>query len=351
MTEKPTRPKPTPAERLERLEREYHDLESKVVLAETKDRVEDLASNVSGTLQQVKELRSKGYLYEPDLEDRAIELRRQWANLRPDLMEEIEAQRDRLERSKKSVDVLIRGARAGNVTQSKAVNRLETGMADLDAEIEAAQDSIRGMYDGFSSRLSKLRSHLHEIKWMMEQAAESSFDWLPTEGVLRAVNANWVRNQEDEPRGVLFLTDQRMLFERKEEVATKKVLFITTEKEMVQEPLLDFPLASVKEAKAENKGLMGHEDHLFIEADSNAPLSHMHFHLDGQDCKLWVRTIQRAGRGEFDDQRIEPISEVEEERLRQAPTKCSACGGTFDAPLLRGQTEITCAYCGSVTRV
>jgi hypothetical protein len=351
MSKKTTRPEPTPAEKLESLESQYRQLDAEVQLTDIKDRVEDLEAQVNGALSMVRELRSKGYLYEPDLENRSLELRTQWAKLRPNLMKELEAQQDRLEQAKKRVDVQLRGARGAGSGLAKTLPRLEDGLADLEAKVESSEAAVRGLYDGFSGQLGKLRHHLSQVKWMMEQAAESTFDWLPDEGVLRAVKANWVRNQEDELEGVLFLTDQRMLFERKETVATKKVLFITTEKEKVQEAMLEFALASIKEAKGENKGLLGHEDHLFIEADSNAPLPNMHFHLDGQDCDLWVRTIQRAKRGEFDNSRIEPISEEEENRLREAPTKCNACGANFNSPLLRGQKEITCSYCGSVTRI
>jgi hypothetical protein len=351
MTEKSQIDKPTPAEQLERLERQYRDLEAEATLADAKDRVEDLQAQVNDALNSVKDLRKLGYLFEPDLEQRALDMRTQWAKLRPGLMKELEQQEERLATAKKGVDVQMRGARSGGPGLAKAVNRLDDGLADLEAKVDSAEAAVSGLYDGFSSQLSELERHVYMLNWSLEQAAESTFDWLPGEGLLRAVNANWIRNKEDEPRGVLFLTDQRMLFERKETVATKKVLFITTEKETIQEPMLEFALASIKEARAEDKGLMGHEDHIFLDTDSNAPLPHMHFHLDGQDCSLWVRTIQRASRGEFDDQRVEPISEEEEERLRQAPTKCSACGSTFDAPLLRGQKEIVCAYCGSVVRL
>lgn len=351
MSKKTTRPQPTPKEQLESLERQHRQLDAAVQMADLKDRIEDLQADVNGALSLVKDLRKRGYLYEPDLEDRALELRGQWAKLRPSLFKELEEQQERLEQAKKVTDVRMRGARAAGAGLAKELPKLEGSLEDLEAKVDSAQSAVRGMYDGFSGQLGELRGHLNQVKWMMEQAAESTFNWLPDEGVLRAVKANWIRNKEDEFTGVLFLTDQRLLFERKETVATKKVLFITTEKEKIQEPLLEVALASVKEVKGENKGLMGHEDHLFIEADTKAPLPMIHFHLDGQDCDLWVRTIQRANQGEFDDQRIEPISEEEEDRLRQAPTKCSACGANFDSPLLRGQKEIVCAYCGSVTRI
>ena len=54
------------------------------------------------------------------------------------------------------------------------------------------------------------------------------------------------------------------MFERKEKVATKKVLFITTASELVQEVQIDQPIHTVLEWKAENKGLFGHQDFLTV---------------------------------------------------------------------------------------
>ena len=45
-----------------------------------------------------------------------------------------------------------------------------------------------------------------------------------------AVRATWQKGGEDNPQGILYLTDQRLLFEQKQEIGAKKVLFITTEK-------------------------------------------------------------------------------------------------------------------------
>jgi hypothetical protein len=165
-----------------------------------------------------------------------------------------------------------------------------------------------------------------------------------------AVKAKWDRDGKDDPKGILYLTDQRMAFERKEDVATKKVLFITTEKEKVQEAMLVVPLTDMTEVTASKKGLMGHEDHLDFEFTSAAPVRKAHFHIDGQDCNQWQAAIGRVKSGEIEKSRVAPISEEEKQRLRNAPTKCSSCGGMIKAPILRGQTEIHCTYCGAVTR-
>lgn len=351
MTENKSKASRTPAERLATLEREYRSLQDKLQLADAKGTIEDLQAQVNGAMNSVRTIRQKGYQYEPELEERTIELQEQWASLRPGLLEEIETQEARLAKSMKALDVQIRGARSSGPTQARSLERLERGLEDIEAEIHAADSTVRGMHDSYSSQLAQHRSHLSQLEWMMDEAAESSFDWLPTEAVLATVPANWIRNQGDEPRGLLFITGQRLLFEQKEEVATKKVLFVTTEKKTVQEPLLEFAVSSIQSVRSEKKGLMGHEDHLFLECDSDAPLSLLHFHLDGQDSDLWARMVKRAKSHEFDDQRIEPISEEEEQRLRSAPTECSNCGAAIRGPLLRGQRQITCAYCGTVTRI
>jgi hypothetical protein len=185
---------------------------------------------------------------------------------------------------------------------------------------------------------------------MMDQMAASKTEWLATEMLVLAVKAKWDRDGKDDPQGILFLTDQRVVFERKEEVATKKVLFITTDKETVQEAMLAVSLAETTGVTATKKGLMGHEDHLDFEFGSGAAVRKAHFHIDGQDCKMWQATIGRVKSGEMERSRITPVSDEEKKRLKNAPTKCSSCGGAVNAPILRGQLEIHCTYCGAVTR-
>ena len=63
--------------------------------------------------------------------------------------------------------------------------------------------------------------------------------------------ANWKKpGDKDGVGGVLFLTDQRLLFEQKEEVVTKKVLFIATEKQKVQALAWEIPVANIATAAA-----------------------------------------------------------------------------------------------------
>jgi hypothetical protein len=345
-----SKPQPTHAERLAELERRFQSVRAEAALASEKDRLEDYESSVPQLVTLTKKVRDFGYLFEPDLEANCLRLRTTWIRVKPDLTKELEHQAQQLAHSVKGLEVLMRGARQSGPAQPAALDRLETSLGDIEDKVATAQRAIHGLYDSFASDLSTFRSHLQRLSWTMEQAAESALDWLPTEAVLRAVRANWLRNPGDGPGGVLYLTDQRLLFEQKEDIATKKVLFITTEKKRVQQALLAAPLTTISNVKASNEGLLGHEDHLYLSFDAQGPTPSAHLHLDGQECDEWQAAIRRAQRREFDAQRIKPVSEAEIERLRSAPTTCSACSAALRDPILRGQVEIICSYCASVTR-
>lgn len=108
-------------------------------------------------------------------------------------------------------------------------------MDGLEAKVKAAQDALRGGYDKFRGEANALNTRLDQVKRMLQWQAEAAFRLLATEGLYAAVEAKWDRDGKDDPRGRLFLADQRLLFERREAVAAKKFLFIATEKEQVRE--------------------------------------------------------------------------------------------------------------------
>jgi len=353
MSETSRTPEQELASQLESLESSYQSLQSDLMLVSVKDSIEDLQTKAIRLAQVVKSIREKGYVFEKDLEEQCNSLRKQWNSLKPSVQRELSQQVNTLKSETSKMDAQMQRARTSSRnTQAglRAVKQTKAVLEGLESKAEAAQSAVRGMYDGLESQIGELESHLNKIDWGLDEAAESSFEFLALEGVIRAVKAKWVRGKKDEVEGVLYLTDQRVLFERKEKVATKKVLFITTEKELVQEAELEIAIKQVEKASAKKEGFMKHEDHLHLELAAGAPTDKLHLHIDGQDCEEWAHLIRRAAEGEFDDQRIKPISEDEMERIRSAPTECPSCGATITAPILRGQTEIACDYCGAVSR-
>ena len=339
--------------RVDSIKDSLKEIQEKALLTSVRDQAEDVETQANRVIDLARVVRERGYAWEKDLEPKCLDFRKRWAELKPGVMQSIvrETASLKVRVAQAEADVSQAVTRATNPAAAQAVlPHVENSLETLQGAAEAAEKAVTGMFDSMSSNLGTLESHLKEITWIMDQAAGSEVEWLATETPVLAVKAKWDKDGKDDPRGILFLTDQRLAFERKEDVATKKVLFIATEKEKVQEVLLVLPLTDITEVTASKKGLMGHEDHLDFEFAPGAAIRKAHFHIDGQDCNQWQATIGRVRDGEIEKSRVTPISEEEKQRLRNAPTKCSSCGGAINAPILRGQTEIHCTYCRAVTR-
>ena len=167
-----------------------------------------------------------------------------------------------------------------------------------------------------------------------------------------AAEAEWERDDEEGPDGLLFLTDQRLLFEQNEEIATDKLFgMITTKSEKVQELMLDIPVHQIEEIEHSERGGflgVGRVEILELVLGPRAPVSRARFELKEQDSADWAVWLKRVQTGEIDRDRDEAYrDEVEEaaERAAKFPTQCPSCFGALpEAP--RGAERIYCPYCG-----
>ena len=340
---------------IQNLQSSVKDMQSTARLTDIRDRVEDLGGAVSGLEKRIGDLREKGYAFEKELENQAADYAQDWAKISPDLKDEIEREAGSLARSLRPLETRLAGLTGGGSPASlkPSVERLKTELETLEGRIEAVEENIRGAYDQFQSDVNKLEHHLGKLEWTQTELSEASFQLLATESGIMAVKAVWAREgkqTKEDPEGVLYLTDQRILFEQKEKVATKKVLFIATEKKLVQELLWEVPVVLVEEAKSHKEGFLNKDDYLELTFESRAPMDKAHLHIwqRGDD---WVALVNRARAGDFDQTRAIPIDEAVLEKVKNAPTKCPSCGGAINQPILRGMENITCEYCGDVIRL
>jgi len=356
----PTTP-PTPAQQLaediQSLQSKLNNLQSQVRLSNLRDELEDLETTTNGLGQRVRDLRSQGYAFEKELEARAADLKRRWAALRLLALQQITQQSNQLDMEVRSVETLMMQltARANNLSLARPmVSQTESAVSSLESKVSGAETSIRGMYDTYQAELRQFTTHLDEVTWMLTQLAQACFRLLPTECGILAVEAVWVKDGKEDkgdPKGVLYLTDQRILFEQKQEVATKKVLFITTEKQKVQQLLLEVPVVLMETVKGSKQGLFSHEDHLELTFASGAPFYTLHFHLDGQDSSRWQGLLGQAKSKIFDQDRAVAIDASQVEKAKSAPSQCPACGGAVNQPVLRGMDSLDCEFCGYVMRL
>jgi hypothetical protein len=247
----------------------------------------------------------------------------------------------------------LASAASNPATARGLLTSLQSAVDQLESKITAAERAVNGMYDQFNNQVYAATKHLDDIEYLVTQLAEASFQLLPTEGGIAAVKAVWCKTgkeQKDDPEGVLYLTDQRIIFEQKEEIATKKVFFVVTEKKKVQGLQLEAPVALVEKVDTSKQGMLKNEDHIEIRFASGAPVQMAHFHI-WQDNATWMAHINRAKSKDFDKGRAVAVDQTEVDKVRAAPSQCPSCGGAITKPVLRGQERITCEYCGFVIRL
>lgn len=284
------------------LQSSLDNLQERASMAEVQADIINLDSNLNHALSLLEATREKGYKYQNDLEDIAYEAMSSWQKIRDDVEASIQTQADAMQKILRPVNNSVQKLNGVLGNASSASTVLSSVQHEVDralSSVDNAERSIENAYSDIESQTSKLTYRLTRIQWMLTQQEEASFAFGDDEDLYMAVKARWDQEGKDDPEGILFLTNKKIIFERKEKVATKKILFITTEKELVQESMISKELARVKETKAQSKGLFGHQDFLEVTFDNSAVI----FHINGQDSEDWVQHIKNAKSGKIEDER------------------------------------------------
>lgn len=267
------------------------------------DELNRLDKDLSHAVNLLESARDQGYVYQKDLDDLALEALQQWEQVYQRALQEAERQQkafsSRLVPLGRQVQQL--NASLGNPAASSThLIATESTVNNLLREVNSLRADVRRQYSDVQTKVYQLNGKLTIIHWALNQLAEARFTLEQGENLVMAVKARWDQAGDDDPEGILYLTNQRLIFERKEKVATKKVLFITTSSELVQEVLISEPVADLRGVKAASKGLFGHQDFLEVQFPKAGQVA---FHLDGQDSEAWATLIERVRTGRIEEER------------------------------------------------
>jgi hypothetical protein len=128
----------------------------------------------------------------------------------------------------------------------------------------------------------------------LTQRDEAKFQLRAGEGVVIGAKATWLRSQEDHPEGVLYLTNQRIIFEQKQKVATKKFFFISTDSKLVHQALLEVSIKAIEEVTATKKGFFRNKDHLEMTFASEMSVPAAYFSLHSHGSVSWNELVRQA---------------------------------------------------------
>ncbi|GAB4523300.1 MAG: hypothetical protein Fur0018_05950 [Anaerolineales bacterium] len=261
-----------------------------------------LQSNLDGMVTLLESARKKGYVFQPDLDEHAYQAVSAWQTVQSQVRQRIPQQTAAWQTQLRTLSAPVAQLNAvlGNPAAARVrLQQMEIRIQTLTREAEAARSTLQANYAEISSTAATLNTRLKQIHWALDQLSQARFTLERGEDLIMAVRSRWDKEGKDDPEGVLYLTTQRVIFERKEKLARKKVLFITVNSELVQEVLIDQPLKNIKNIQAASKGLFGHQD--FLELSFAAPdLAAVSMHLDGQDSQAWDALLRKAMSGELE---------------------------------------------------
>ncbi len=339
---------------VESLKSEMADVQESALLGDVRDSMTALNSRVINLPMAVQKLRGRGYVYGRGWEDKVQSLTARWQEARPRVEQEMQHYRKNLQIESDSVAARVN--RLFDRSSETQVKLVEGDVEAFEAKVEATKNSLREMFDDIESEVSNLENKLRHYERIYERIDTATFQLLAGEVPVDMVEGRLMRDEKEGYKGYLFLTNQRVIFEQDEEIATKKVLFIATKKEKVQKVLLEEPVGRVEKMEDSEKGGfigIGKKDFLELFFSSDAARPRVLFHLKG-DSEKWRGLFQRVISGDFDHEMIAEAAETlaeEKAQVANVPTVCPNCGGPLDQNIARGVQSITCDYCGNVIRI
>ncbi len=351
------------AERMERMRSNWNNLSTRATLGQAQDAIEDIGGRIESAPHRIEAIHKRGYVYGRGWTTRADTLKRGWPERRREAQRILEERKDEIRDLSKEID--------GSVTHSQisevALDRLESMIDRAESRISSAENNVRGAYDSLENQLGALENELAQVEESLEALDAACFKLFPEEHLVAACEAVWT-SDKDEPKGFLFLTDGRVVFEQREKKATKKILFITTQSELIQEKLWEAAIGAIAEVELEDKrgGLLGLGSKEIItlrfhERTRELP-GDVTVQIKDATNEVWQSMIKRVQSGEIESERFTAGSAARTEPSAatpptpapatppaEIPTKCPTCGGRLPT-VFKGMRELTCEYCGSKVR-
>lgn len=332
----------------------FNRVQGAAQLSSIYNEIGDIESSVTELPQDLQELRDRGYVHSGRLEERIQALQKQWRRIQSRVDGALRNHANRLRVEVNQTEQVVNRISARNAGSISAARSAVDG---LDRQVDASRRSIEGLYDNLHDELRNIEYDLRRVSKMLDIIeASPELHLREAEGPLLAGEAEWERDGEEGPDGYIILTDQRLIFEQKEEVATKKLFGIfAREKETIQRLIFDVPVYDVESVKASEEGGFlgfGKDDILEIIFGPSAPVTRARFDIDGQESSDWATWINRAKAGELDQERQAKYAEEAEEIAAIAqkfPSQCPNCFAPVPTPA-RGMMTVNCEFCGTIIK-
>ncbi|MFK7802263.1 MAG: hypothetical protein AB8G95_11565 [Anaerolineae bacterium] len=335
------------------LEFKFKNLNDRYDLSGSETAVEKIKHGIRAYPDQLAELERRGFLHTLPLKKVVEAVAHDWSNgQEKEVLAEIQSLKKRLMRERSKVNAQMRRL---DKPSAAIVKSAETAVEAFDDVVGDAESKLRTMISKTTAEVDQVAYQMRRVEWMLDQLDEAAdIMMLENEGPLLAVEAEWENDGDEGPDGVLYLTDQRLIFEEKAEKATKKFLFITRESELVQELLISEPVSEIQEVsyseERRRRIQLRKDDIIELVMSGNAAHSRLRFHISGQESKDWAVMINRVMDGDvFKDRAESAQSDEANVRDKSFPADCPGCFAPIP-PQPRGALSVTCEFCNATVQ-
>jgi LSD1 subclass zinc finger protein len=346
------------AARLTSLRTSWDRVAGTVGLASIHEAIDKVSSRVDTLAMDLDTVRARGYRYGRDWETQLNAVRRRWPQQRGQALQLLERERRVLEASARDVETMLQRANR----DAGMIGGAQSRVSDLERSVSQAETRVRQTFDGVEKQAAALGQQIQEAKFVLDSLDSACFQLLPGEHPIAACRSTWTSDSQG-PEGFFFLTDARIIFEQRQEVAAKKVLFITTKKELIQNKLWEAPVGSIDNVEIEDqKAFLQRREMLtlrFNERTREVP-GDITLQLKGTTNEEWRTLLRRTKSGEIEGDRFgapppkeQLAAQVEAEGAspeKALPTVCPSCNAPLPA-IFRGMKQVRCDYCDAVVNI
>jgi hypothetical protein len=308
-------------------------------------RTKNLPSRLSQLDNYIKEIpnrmsniESNGYHIPSNTENISKELSEQWINASQGINEYISEQTRILLSRHNELDMFVN--RASSIND---LSKYDYQLANLNRDLSLVESSLNSRLDTYQSQYSSINSTLKRAEDTLSNLSNTSINLKNSEYPLIAIEATDLTNDK---KGILTLTNQRVLFEEVKSEVLKKTLFFETERKTTREVTLDHPVGSIESIEKGRVGFFKGAG-LYIKFKPEIGVGEIKIDTRNNDDDELINKYNYVMSGQAE---IE-LDPNKEEGDKIAPVFCPNCSAPYTEEIYKGQTSLKCKYCNTVIKL
>ena len=301
-------------------------------------RLNQLDNYIQEIPNRMSNIESNGYHIPSNTEKISKELSEQWINASQSIEEYIIEQTRILLSRHNELDMFVN--RASSIND---LSKYDYQLANLNRDLSLVESSLNSRLDTYQSQYSSVNRTLKRAEDTLSNLSNTFINWKNSEYPLIAIEATDLTNDK---KGILTLTNQRVLFEEVKSEVLRKTLFFETEKKTTREVTLDHPVGSIVSIEKGRVGFFKGAG-LYIKFKPDIGVGEIKMDTRNNDDDELINQYHYVMSGQAENE----LDPNKGEGNQIAPVFCPNCSAPYTEEIYKGQTSVKCKYCNTVIKL